>query len=54
MEEKIDAEYLKKLAHQLMFDLSDDEAAALEQEFHTLLKQMSFLDKVNTDGVVSA
>ena len=28
MEEKIDAEYLKKLAHQLMFDLSDDEAAA--------------------------
>lgn len=51
MEEKIDAEYLKKLAHQLMFDLSDDEAAALEQEFHTLLKQMSFLDKVNTDSV---
>jgi aspartyl-tRNA(Asn)/glutamyl-tRNA(Gln) amidotransferase subunit C len=51
MEEKIDAEYLKKLAHQLMFDLTDEEAAGLEQEFSTLQKQMAYLDAVNTDGV---
>lgn len=51
MEEKKDREYFKKLAHQLMFDLSDAEADSLVQEFGTLEGQMALLDAVNTDGV---
>ena len=51
MEEKHDAAYFKGLAHQLMFDLSDEEADAIVQEFSTLEKQMKLLDAVNTDGV---
>ena len=51
MEEKKDREYFKKLAHQLMFDLSDEEADSIVKEFGQLEKQMSLLDKVNTDGV---
>jgi aspartyl-tRNA(Asn)/glutamyl-tRNA(Gln) amidotransferase subunit C len=51
MEEKKDREYFRKLAHQLMFDLSDEEADSLVKEFGTLEGQMSLLDAVNTDGV---
>lgn len=51
MEEKKDREYFKKLAHQLMFDLSDEEADSLVSEFGTLEGQMHLLDAVNTDGV---
>jgi aspartyl-tRNA(Asn)/glutamyl-tRNA(Gln) amidotransferase subunit C len=51
MEEKKDREYFKKLAHQLMFDLSDAEADSLVQEFGTLEGQMALLDAVNTDNV---
>ncbi|MEE8807549.1 MAG: Asp-tRNA(Asn)/Glu-tRNA(Gln) amidotransferase subunit GatC [Lactimicrobium sp.] len=51
MEEKKDRAYFKKLANQLMFDLSDEEADAIVQEFSTLEKQMKLLDAVNTDGV---
>lgn len=51
MEEKKDREYFRKLAHQLMFDLSDAEADSLVQEFDTLEGQMALLDAVNTDGV---
>lgn len=51
MEEIKDREYFKKLAHQLMFDLSDKEADSIVKEFGQLEKQMSLLDKVNTDGV---
>ncbi len=51
MEEKKDREYFKKLAHQLMFDLSDEEADGIVKEFGTLQSQMSLLDAVNTDGV---
>ena len=49
MEEKKDREYFKKLAHQLMFDLSDEEADGIVKEFGELETQMSLLDKVNTD-----
>ena len=51
MEEKKDREYFRKLAHQLMFDLSDEEADSLVKEFGTLEGQMSLMDAVNTDGV---
>ena len=47
----MDKEYFKKLAQQLMFDLSDEEAEDIVKEFETLQKQMELLDKVNTDGV---
>ena len=51
MEEKKDATYFKQLAHQLMFDLSDEEAENIVSEFDVLTKQMKLLDAVNTDGV---
>lgn len=41
----------KQLAHQLMFDLSDDEVADIENEFDTLLQQLQLMDAINTDGV---
>ena len=49
MDEKKDREYFKKLAHQLMFDLSDEEADGIVKEFGELETQMSLLDQVNTD-----
>lgn len=51
MEEKKDAAYFKALAHQLMFDLSDEEADSIVREFDTLQKQMKLLDAVDTEGV---
>ena len=51
MDEKKDRTYFKKLANQRMFDLSDEEADAIVQEFSTLEKQMKLLDAVNTDGI---
>lgn len=41
----------KTLAHQLMFDLSDDEVKDIETEFNTLLKQLELMDAIDTDGV---
>ena len=41
----------RKLANQLMFDLSDEEVNELDKEFDTLLKQIELLDTINTDGV---
>ena len=49
MEEKKDREYFRQLAHQLMFDLSDEEADGIVKEFGELETQMSLLDQVNTD-----
>ncbi len=51
MEEIKDAEYFKKLAKQLMFELSDEEAESLVKEFSTLEAQMALLDAVDTEGV---
>ncbi len=51
MEEKHDAAYFRGLAHQLMFDLSDQEADDIVKEFDTLNRQLELLDAVNTDGV---
>ena len=41
----------RKLAHQLMFDLSDEEVELLDKEFDTLLKQIDLLDTIDTDNV---
>ncbi|MBP3891517.1 MAG: Asp-tRNA(Asn)/Glu-tRNA(Gln) amidotransferase subunit GatC [Solobacterium sp.] len=51
MEEKKDQAYFRKLANQLMFDLSDEEANAIVKEFEVLTKQLELLDAVDTEGV---
>lgn len=47
-----DANYFKHLAHQLRFDLSDEEASDIASEFDTLIKQMDLLNKIDTEGVL--
>lgn len=49
--EKFSAEYFKKLAHGIMFDLSDEEVSQLQTEFKELLKQISLLEEIDTEGV---
>lgn len=51
MSEIKDREYFKKLAEQLMFRLSDEEADSIVREFSTLESQMALLDDVDTEGV---
>lgn len=41
----------RKLANQLMFDLSEEEIMDLDREFDTLLKQIDLLDTIDTEGV---
>lgn len=49
--ENMDQEYFKKLANQLMFDLSEEEIKELQEEFKILQEQIALLDRINTDGV---
>lgn len=49
--EKFSKEMLKKLANQVMFDLSDQECEELSQEFEIYLKQLNLLNKINTENV---
>ncbi len=51
MNEIKDRTYFKKLAHQLMFDLSDEEADSIVEEFTSLEKQMSLLEAIDTENV---
>ena len=51
MEAIKDPAYFKKLANQLMFDLSEEEVKDIMEEFETLTKQMELLDKIDTTGV---
>ena len=44
-------DHYKKLAEQLMFRLSDEEADSIVREFSTLESQMALLDDVDTEGV---
>ena len=46
-----DKEYFKKLANAIMFNLSDEEAIDIVNEFSTLNKQLELLQKVDTEGV---
>ena len=46
-----DIAYFKKLAHQIMFDLSDEEAQDIAKEFDTLQKQLSLLEAIDTTNV---
>ena len=49
--EEFSAEYFKKLAHDIMFDLKDDEVSELQEEFKVLLQQIELLDGIDTEGV---
>ena len=49
--EEFSAEYFKKLAHDIMFDLNDEEVSELQEEFKVLLQQIELLDGVDTEGV---
>lgn len=49
--ENMDQEYFKKLANQLMFDLSEQEIEELQKEFKILQEQISLLEKINTEDV---
>ena len=51
MVENKDREYFQKLANQLMFNLSDEEADELVKEFGTLEKQFAIMEEIDTDGV---
>ncbi|MDF9823758.1 aspartyl-tRNA(Asn)/glutamyl-tRNA(Gln) amidotransferase subunit C [Breznakia sp. PF5-3] len=44
-------EYFKKLANQIMFDLSDEEIVSLKADFEIMLQQMELLNKIDTDGI---
>jgi len=43
--------YFIHLAHQLRFDLSDQEAQDIVDEFKILIDQMDLLNKIDTTGV---
>ena len=45
----MDREYLKKLAHQLMFELSEEEIEELLQSFPLWEEQFSLLNQLDTD-----
>ena len=48
---KITNEYVKELAKQLMFEMSDQEAQDVKGEFEVLLKQLDLLESIDTTGV---
>jgi len=43
--------YFKKLANQIMFDLNDEEASSIQNDFKVLQKQMELLNKIDTRDV---
>lgn len=45
------AEYFKKLAHDIMFDIDEQEICELQEEFTLLLEQIDILDEIQTEGV---
>ena len=51
MEEIKDQAYFKALARKLMFELKDEEADDIVQEFKTLCVQLQLLEAIDTTGV---
>lgn len=49
--EEYSKDYFKKLANQIMFDLSDQEVEDLQNDFKTMIQQMEILNEINTEGV---
>ena len=44
-------EYFKKLALNLMFEISDEEAENIIKEFATFNEQLKIFDQIDTEGV---
>ena len=51
METIKDKAYFKGLANRLMFDLSDEEATSIVDDFATLCQQFELLEAIDTTGV---
>lgn len=49
--EKFSAEYFRKLANDLKFDLSDEEIEDLKRDFAEVEKQVDLFDAIDTAGV---
>ena len=49
--EKYSVAYFKKLAHDIMFDMSDQEAQELQADFTELLSEIDLLNEIDTEGV---
>lgn len=49
--ESFTTEYFKKLAHDIMFDISEQEAEELKTQFAELVSQIEVLDEIDTNGV---
>ena len=47
--EQFDDAYFRKLANQIMFDLSEEEIRELKGEFTTLLEQLDLLNRIDTE-----
>lgn len=48
---KYDKEFFRKLANQLMFDMTDEEIENVQAEFVVLEKQLELLETIDTEGV---
>lgn len=49
--EAFSKEYFKKLAHDIMLDLNDQEISELQEEFKELTVQIDKLNEIDTTGV---
>ncbi|MGM9959806.1 MAG: Asp-tRNA(Asn)/Glu-tRNA(Gln) amidotransferase subunit GatC [Allobaculum sp.] len=49
--EKFSSEYLRKLASDLKFSLSDEEVGELKKDFAAVEKQMELFETIDTEGV---
>ena len=49
--ENFSSEYFKKLANGIMFDISEQEAQELKEEFKVLMEQINVLNEIDTEGV---
>lgn len=49
--EKFSSEYLRKLANDLKFSLSDEEVEDLKKDFVAVEKQMELFETIDTEGV---
>ncbi len=49
--ETLDKEYIKKLAHQIMMDVNEQEIEELQEDFAILLSQIKTLQEIDTEGV---
>ncbi|MDD6467943.1 MAG: Asp-tRNA(Asn)/Glu-tRNA(Gln) amidotransferase subunit GatC [Erysipelotrichaceae bacterium] len=49
--ERLEKNDIQQLAKQLMFELTEEEAQAIQTEFDVLQKQLQLLEEIDTEGV---